>query len=123
MKIKQGITVYYCEHCKKKLFVKSAMERHEKYCYQNPENRKACSGCIHLEETEVECYRYDELIGADAPFMANGFRCKALDRLVYPTKVEKLGLPSKHPETFADQMPMPKDCDWRDDGLGWLTGL
>lgn len=123
MIIKQGITVYQCEHCKKKLFVKSSMEKHEKYCSQNPENFKACSGCIHLEEAEVECRRYDEYFGAEVSFKAKGFHCKVLNKLLYPTKVEKLGLPLKHPKTFADQIPMPKDCELRDDGLGWLSGL
>lgn len=36
--------VYYCEHCKKKrLFVKSAMERHEKRCTMNLD--RICSFC------------------------------------------------------------------------------
>jgi hypothetical protein len=123
MIIKQGVTVYKCEYCKKKLFVKSSMQKHEKYCNQNPENFKACLGCIKLEEVKITCYRYSAEAGAVVPFKSNGFYCKALDKGVYPTKVEKLGLDKKHPETFENQIPMPKECEHKDDGLGWLSDL
>ena len=37
------VTVYYCGFCKKKLFVRSAMERHEKHCTANPD--RVCLMC------------------------------------------------------------------------------
>ena len=48
---------------------------------------------------------------------------RAEDILVYPTKVERLGLPEKYPETFEDQIPMPKECEDFDDGFSGLKDL
>lgn len=55
MKVKENVTVYSCEYCKKKMFLKSAMERHEQRCYGNPENNRPClNGCKHFEKRKFE---------------------------------------------------------------------
>lgn len=109
MNIKENVTVYQCDHCKRKMFVKSAMERHEKWCGNNPNNFKACSGCKFIEETTIE-WDYDAFDGYGTA-KSKAFRCTKLDKMLYPLKVEKKGLPEKYPETFDGQDPMPKECE------------
>lgn len=108
-------TVYKCEFCKKKMFVKHAMQRHEKYCSNNPENFKACSGCVHLEEIAISYEVGDDYNNEPIEKTATGFRCKKLDQKMYPTKAERKGLPEKYPHTFHDQVPMPKECEYREE--------
>ena len=105
------------------MFRKHAMERHEKFCESNPENEKACSGCIFLKEETIEhdvMYHYD---GSESIRNSKAFKCSKKDILVYPTKAERLGLPEKYPETFEDQIPMPKECNDFDDGFGNFKDL
>lgn len=110
---KENVTVYQCSFCKKKLFVKGAMERHEKWCTHNPDNFKKCTGCMHMEEAEV-FYKVEvsyDIYNGEETRMSKAFRCRKLDKLLYPMIVEKKGLPGKYPETFKDQQPMPKECE------------
>lgn len=122
MKTIKNVTVYKCEFCKKTLFRKHAMIRHEKFCESNPENSKACSGCMFLEEETIEHVRYNHY-GSESITSSTSFKCVKKDILVYPTKVERLGLPEKYPETFEDQIPMPKECEDFDDGFSGLKDL
>lgn len=115
MKIKTGVTVYRCDHCKKKMFRKGAMERHEKLCDSNPENYKACSDCCFLQETTVEVYSGTGSDGYTRDVKA--FRCTKLDKMLYPLKVEQKGLVEKYPDTFEEQDPMPKECEHKE--LTW----
>lgn len=117
MIVKENVTVYKCGFCKKKLFVKHAMDHHEKYCGCNPENFKACEGCIHLEEIEVEYDLGDGYENEPVTRKATGFNCKKLNKKMYPTKAERKGLPTKYPWTFQDQVPMPKECSERSDAF------
>jgi len=112
MKIKTNVTLYICEHCGKKMFRKYAMEQHEKWCSLNPENRRACEGCEHLQETTIEV-SYGHYDGSVTYHNAKAFRCTKLDKLLYPLKVEQRGLLEKYPETFEDQQPMPKTCEYK----------
>ena len=57
MKTKENVTVYHCDFCPKKLFVKSAMTRHEKKCSKNPINIRACFDCINCEEVIIKYER------------------------------------------------------------------
>lgn len=114
MKIKTGQTVYYCDHCKKKLLRKKAMEHHEKYCASNPDNRRACEGCEHLEETTVEVeYGDDYYTNEPVIRRVKAFRCKKLDKMLYPIKAEQRRLPERYPWTFENQEPMPRTCEHR----------
>lgn len=96
------------------------MERHEKWCAANPENFKACSGCIHLEQIEIKYEAVCSSFGEDYGVIfdshtetrtAKGFHCKKLDKNLYPLIVQKKGLVEKFPETFEKQEPMPKECE------------
>lgn len=119
MIIKELIT-YQCEHCKKKLFVKHAMVKHEKWCYLNPENKKACTDCSYLEGYEEEiCVGSNDY--TDIMRKVTKFKCNKLDKILYHFAAEKKGLPDKYPETFDGEEAMPKDCEHRKTGYisGW----
>ena len=114
MKIKGNVSVYSCEFCKRKMFVKHAMVKHEHLCNSNPENLRACVGCQYLENTTVEYYIAVRDTSGDLDEVrkeTNGFRCKKLEKMLYPFKAEKKGLIEKYPETFEGQEPMPKTCE------------
>lgn len=117
MKVEENVTVYQCEHCKKKMFRKHAMELHEKWCPKNPDNFKACNYCRHLEQTDVTIY-WD---GYDGPHesIRKGFRCTKLDKLLFPLSVERRGLNLKYDAHFEDQEPMPKTCEYSNDGIAF----
>jgi hypothetical protein len=115
MKTKTNVTLYICDHCKKKLLRKWAMEKHEKMCDSNPENSKACSGCAFLQPTTIEVeYGDDYYTGEPVIKMSKAFRCTKLDKLLYPLKVEQRGLVEKYPYTFEGQDPMPKECEHKE---------
>lgn len=109
MIVKENITVYICQHCKKRYFKKHAAELHEPMCYSNPENVRACSHCVNLEET-TNTYYWDTWNG-EASRTVKAFKCKILEKMMYPFKAEKKGLIDKYPESFEEQIPMPKTCE------------
>lgn len=57
MKVKVK-TVYYCEYCGKKMFVRKAMERHEKRCTRNP--NRSCGMCQGYVEFDVKLRPSDD---------------------------------------------------------------
>ncbi len=109
MKTKENITVYICDHCKKRYFKKHACENHEPVCYSNPENKSACSDCQFLKQGTTEVY-YDMFDGEHSR-QCKSFTCEKLNKGVYPFKVVRMGIIDKHPETFEDQIQMPKECE------------
>lgn len=109
MIVKENITVYICQHCKKRMFRKHAMELHELSCYSNPENFRACSACINLQEIPAS-YWVDGWDGG-REVKTKGFRCTKLDKILFPYKVEKMGLNTTYPESFEGQEPMPNICE------------
>lgn len=109
MKIKENVTMYYCDFCKKKGMHKGLMVKHEKWCASNPENRRACEGCNHLQEVKIDIFSEHS---EDGTRQVKGFRCSVLKKILYPVKVEKKGLPIKYPETFENQEPMPTHCQY-----------
>ena len=115
MIVTENITVYKCEFCKKKLFVKHAMEAHEKYCSSNPANWSACCGCKHMEERSIDIHYYESV------HQVKQFYCKKLEQLLYPMKVVKKKLLEKYPETFENQKPMPATCEFFSNDYGAYT--
>lgn len=113
MIVKENITLYICQHCKKRMLRKAAMEKHEPACYSNPENFRACTGCLYLDEIEATVY-FDTYNG-EGTRKFKSFKCSKLDKIMYPYKVEKKGLLDKFPESFEDQEPMPKSCELHSD--------
>ena len=104
--------VFYCDHCKKHLFRKSSMIRHEKLCLNNPENHKKClSGCKHFEMINHIVF-FDRFDNEDNYIekKVNVFRCNKFDKLMFPFSIERKKLHEKF-DTYSDQEPMPKDCE------------
>lgn len=116
MLTKQNITVYQCEHCKKKLFRKHSMELHEKWCTYNPDNFVKCSGCHHLEVVPFEwSLDYGAEYTCSDLRTSNSFRCKVKGVEMYPVSALKKNLPTKYPHDFKNKILMPTECDIYDD--------
>lgn len=113
MIVKENVSIYICEHCKKRYFKKHACEKHEVICYSNPVNFRACSGCDYLHQIENTVY-FDTFNG-EGSRKFKSFECTKLKKILYPFKVEAKGLLNKYPESFEDQEPMPKHCDKHSD--------
>lgn len=111
--------VFYCDHCKKHGLSKGSMSKHEKWCNYNPENRRACEGCINLEEVPIK-YLYDSDEYGVYTKEAKGFRCKILDKILYPLKVERKDLINRFPKTFENQERMPKICEHHKNELDYI---
>lgn len=114
MTTKENVTLYKCDFCKKQLFRKHAMLKHEEGCINNPKNKIVCfSGCAYLEQIDLD---YDVFVGRhyeDGESILNTrkstcFKCLKNDQLMYSFAAEKRDLPNKYPEDFEDQKPMPK---------------
>ncbi|AIM37395.1 hypothetical protein KO02_12355 [Sphingobacterium sp. ML3W] len=114
MRTQENVTVYHCDFCKKKLFRKHAMLKHEEGCEQNPKNKIACfSGCRHLEHIEIEFDVFSHHAYEDGePILhsrkSSCFKCMTKNTLMYTFAAEKRDLPSKYLEDFENQEPMPK---------------
>jgi len=106
-------TVFTCDFCKKKLFVKSAMQRHEVKCTMNPVNKNACSACVYLEEVDVLYYTDGHFDGHyfEQKNTVRGFHCSKLNIDLYPHKCITKGLLEKYPEQFEDKQVMPNECE------------
>lgn len=106
-------TVHQCDHCNRKMFVKSAMEKHEKWCSKNPANFTACSGCVFLKETTIEytAFYHNPYGETEVEKTAKSFKCEKLDKVLYPRIVQRKRLNTKYPETFEGQEPMPVNCE------------
>lgn len=106
----KAVTLYSCDFCSKTLFREHAMKSHEDKCSNNPKNKKACYGCVHLTTEEVERYSGCSYDGEPNYITSVCFKCEKLDKLMYSYKAEKLGLPEKYPEDFEEQKRMPNEC-------------
>lgn len=102
--------VYYCGFCTKHGLSKYAMEKHEKICYGNPENKIACSGCAHCVEQTKEIY-YEDMHDGREYRPANTFLCTKLNQRMYHFKAVKKDLINRFPETFEGEIQMPKECE------------
>lgn len=113
MFIKENVTIYKCEFCKKELKVKHAMVKHEDDCISNPKNFRICHDCTFCEEKQVDytVFGFNGYSEVEVDKKANGFYCTKLAKAIYPYKCERKKLPEKYPETFVDQIPMKKDCE------------
>lgn len=107
----ENVTVYGCGFCKKKLFRKHAMVKHEEFCTRNPKNFAMCSGCKFLREEMVEISTGSDYNGEENFIKSKGFHCSKLDKDLYPMKVVRSGFLQRHPEHFEGQELMPNKCD------------
>lgn len=104
----QERTVFICDHCNRKMFVKNACLKHEDVCSRNPVNFIKCSGCDFLEEYKKE---YTSNEDSDYPYerTSKAFWCKKLGVGLYPPKAKYLA--EKYPENFKDEVVMPSECE------------
>lgn len=104
MKIKENITVYQCDHCKKHYVRKHMCEKHENLCTKNPENIPACWGCANLikEGFEIEGEYYSS--------KAKTFKCKKTDSTMCPITSSKKDSYINY--SFVADIVMPKKCDY-----------
>lgn len=107
--------VYTCDHCGKKLFVKSAMANHENICTKNPINIHPCYSCDHFKVEEGMREEYREMGGNihsyDVPYKRWMCTKKGID--MHNRRAEQKGLIQRYPETFVDTELMPSLCDLR----------
>ena len=109
--MKSKITeIHICDYCRKKYLVKSACEKHEKYCTYNIDNQPKCSGCQYLEEYSKEV-EIDHPIHGEYERQFKAFRCTKKNIGLYPLKVLKGNMLNRYPGTFAGEEVMPKECE------------
>jgi len=111
MIVTENITVYQCEFCKKKLYRKHAMLKHEDLCNNNPKNFKACMDCKFLEKIQIDAH----WIVGNPEYVENSkqvdvFKCNKLDKLMFPFSIERRKLHERF-DTYSDQEPMPVNCE------------
>ena len=106
-------TVYYCDHCNEKRFVKNAMVRHEIICKKNPNNKRACYGCLFLTKEDFE-FEYDS--GHEGGIITE------TKKQTFCTKKDVF-IATHYQEINQDDVihydgveMMPKSCEYRDDG-------
>jgi len=81
------------------------MERHEKWCYRNPENKQKCFElCKYLEVRKEYISGYDDR-------MITTFYCTAKREEVYTVGAVKKDLPNIYPEHFGTAVLMPSECN------------
>lgn len=106
-------TVYLCDFCQKKLFIKQAMERHENICPHNPINEHPCYLCKHFEieegynkEHRIEGGEYLGEYGAYTKW-----KCSKKGIYLHTRRAKQRGLVDTYPETFEGSEQMPNKCD------------
>lgn len=107
----QNVTMYQCEHCKKKQQRAHTMKRHEQFCSKNPNNYHPCISCKHLLVDKFH-------VGAD-PNEGYGptcktFYCNKLDIDMYSYRAEQMRLMEKYPEDYEEKHRMPNSCKWHE---------
>ncbi len=92
MTVKNNVTIYKCEFCKKELKRKHAMVTHELRCSGNPINKRPCLYCQHLDRKEISYYSGVDDFFSGEPIYRNGkaFYCKAKDILILHPKTQYL---------------------------------
>lgn len=100
-------TIYKCEYCNKLYQRKDACIKHESYCFKNPEAKRACYNCIHLEKKKTSVY-HDQYDGSQSEEVVELFHCAVKDIFLHPPKVEAK---KNAKEISEENLPMPKECD------------
>ena len=118
MKTIENINIYKCDFCNKELKRKHAMLNHELKCNNNPLNKKACNdGCNYLVRQEISVLFEGNYNQDPKEIKVNCFKCEKLNKLMYPYKIEKSNALKDYTETFKEQEPMPKECEFFNDGI------
>lgn len=115
------ITGYKCEFCGKIYQRTHFCANHELNCKKNPENYRACFGCVSCEQRDVVVY-FDHPLGGELEKQRKVLFCKEKDIYVYPPQVER-NLHGGGYELDKPNEPMPKTCDKRIDIYKYLDDI
>lgn len=114
MRVKENITLYICEHCKKRYEVKPAAERHELYCFRNPANFHACfKHCKHLIK-DKEKFDEDPHGGwATTDMERVSFQCAITKQFMYSFVAERRNCVPVYNDWEEDReyIRMPLECE------------
>lgn len=105
--------IYKCDFCNRWYQRKNAAVKHEDLCIKNPYNCQPCFNCIHLSKKEayVEC---DYTYGNDGTKVVEALYCKKKEIYLHTPRN------SKKDNAFtivgADNLPMPRECKYFDNG-------
>lgn len=99
--------IYKCEHCRKLYQLKRFAEAHEKKCFKNPENERACFGCVHLGKKETLQY-YDTYRGEQTRKI-DVFYCDKKEVYLFPPSVAHKG----NQIEIENNEQMPTVCEFQ----------
>lgn len=105
MKIKENVTLYFCEHCGRRYVLKHACEKHENVCTRNPENIPICYRCEYFDVKQC-------IFESGYDYVGHKYRsmyCNKLEEEMRPITSFKKGN-SILGQTPPD-MVTPKNCD------------
>ena len=120
MKIKENVTLYKCDFCKKEMKRKHSMIKHEIECNNNPNNSRPClQSCKYLERKEIDVDTSKEDYGGEPIFKTySTFYCALKEEfLLHPKLQYKNGAENlkhaylKETEEEITQHFMPIECD------------
>lgn len=99
--------IYKCEFCNKLYQLKHFAAKHEELCTKNPENKRACFGCSHLEKKQTTIY-HDSPLGGEIVQQVHILFCNKKQMYVYPPRVQV----KKNMYDLGNDLnePMPKVC-------------
>jgi len=79
--------IYKCEYCRRLYQLKRFCVQHEISCTKNPENKRDCFECKHLNKKEAIVYF--DTYGHEVEHKVDLFHCNKFDTFLYPPKVER----------------------------------
>lgn len=99
MKTKE-VTLYKCDHCRKKYLRAHACLKHEKMCHYNPANKTCCYSCKFLtkQETDVDGDSY-------VTIRRKLFFCTKKQVFLHPPQYK-----NSHYDLNEDNETMPLEC-------------
>jgi len=106
------VTAYKCEFCSKLYQLERFASAHEVKCKMNPNNKRVCFDCQHIEKVTAEHTVFDHN-GNDYQQEVQILRCNKLGVYVYPPQV---GFSENGPylaENLGDveNIPMKQKCN------------
>lgn len=99
--------IFRCDFCKKKMFIKKAMEKHEQFCQKNLANVPACFDCVYLTTSEI----VEESHSYEAPDFTRKlpFVCSKKDQLIMHNKKSEV-LKRRWIKDLESEL-MPSNCE------------
>lgn len=121
MKTIPNVTVYQCDHCKKKYFRENACVSHEVVCFHNPANFRPCFGCACLikKETAVTFDGDGEYGYQEWTEQKSVLYCSKFSMFMHTPQNEIKGNAFELDEHINE--PMPKQCSERVASFGEIN--